>query len=246
MMISLALLVASREQRKARDLTAYAIALVAAFLIFCTYLRWQPWGSRLDLPLFVLWSPVISLVLLSRRSYKIAVSAAVLLIAASTLYVFRNETRPLIGVGPDSTVLNTSRVDRLLKRHTDLRDHYLGAAHFVETLRCSDVGLLIGDYDLEYPFWTLLQKTGRQPIRIEHVDVTNSSAVKCAAIPYAGFSPCAVIVVDADRNPASIAERGNYTQAWSSSMDAVYTEAWSSGPVRVFIKRESLREARVM
>ncbi len=246
MMISLALVLASREQRKARDLTAYAIALVAAFLIFCTYLRWQPWGSRLDLPLFVLWSPVISLVLLSRRSYKIAVSAAVLLIAASTLYVFRNETRPLIGVGPDSTVLNTSRVDRLLKRHTDLRDHYLGAAHFVETLRCSDVGLLIGDYDLEYPFWTLLQKTGRQPIRIEHVDVTNSSAVKCAAIPYAGFSPCAVIVVDADRNPASIAERGNYTQAWSSSVDAVYTEAWSSGPVRVFIKRESLREARVM
>src|SRR5213596_2134358 len=130
MMISLALLLASREQRKARDLTAYATALVAAFLIFCTYLRWQPWGSRLDLPLFVLWSPVISLVLLSRRSYKIAVSAAVLLIAASTLYVFRNETRPLIGVGPDSTVLNTSRVDRLLKRHTDLRDHYLGAAHF--------------------------------------------------------------------------------------------------------------------
>jgi len=71
-MLCLALLFASRERRKARDVTAYAIALVAAFLIFCTYLRWQPWNSRLDLPFFVLWSPVISLVLLRRKSHKIA------------------------------------------------------------------------------------------------------------------------------------------------------------------------------
>ena len=242
-MLSLALLLASRQQRGAGDLTIYATVLIAAFLIFCLYLKWEPWNSRRHLPLFVLWSPLISVVLLRRTSYKIALSLTVLLIAASTLHVFRNEIRPLVGVGPNSTVLNTSRVDRLLLRHTGVRDHYFAAARFVETLRCSNVGLLIGDYDLEYPFWVLLPKTNGQRLRIEHVNVTNISAVKSAVNPFAGFSPCAVILVDADRT-SFVAVKGNYTQAWASSQELVYMQVWSSGPVRVFIKRRTFEEPR--
>ena len=237
-MVSLALLFASRRHRDARDLTAYAIALIVAFFIFCAYLKWNPWNSRLQLPLFVLWSPVISLALLRRTNYKIALAIVVLLISASTLYVFRNEIRPLIGVGPNSTVLNTNRIDRLLLRHTGIRDQYRRASHFVETLRCSDVGLLIGEYDLEYPFWVLLPKTNGQQLRIEHIDVTNSSAVKSAVNPFAGFSPCAVIVVDADYT-SLVAEKGNYTQAWAESQARLYTQVWSSPPLRVFTKRRT-------
>jgi 4-amino-4-deoxy-L-arabinose transferase-like glycosyltransferase len=241
MMLSLALLFASREQQGARDLTAYATVLTVAFLIFCAYLKWMPWNSRLHLPLFVLWSPLISVVLLRRASYKTAPLIIILLMVASTVYVFRNEIRPLIGFGPNSTVLNTSRVARLLKPYTKLRDHYPGAAHVVETLRCSDVGLLIGDNDLEYPFWVLLPKTNRQRLRIEHINVTNVSAVKSAVDPFAGFSPCAVIVVDADRT-SLVAEKGNYTQAWASSQELAYMQVWSSGPVRVFTKRRTFEE----
>jgi Dolichyl-phosphate-mannose-protein mannosyltransferase len=244
MMLSLALLFAWREHREARDLTPYAIALIVAFFIFCSYLKWNPWNSRLHLPLFVLWSPLISLALLRRTSYKIALSIVVLLITTSTPYVFRNEIRPLIGVGPNSTVLNTSRVDQLLMRYTGVRDQYPRASHFVETLRCSDVGLLIGEYDLEYPLWVLLPKTNRQQLRIEHINVTNSSAVKSAVNPFAGFSPCAVIVVDADRSPSWMAEKGNYTQAWAESQALLYMQAWSSRPVRVFIKRRTVEERR--
>jgi len=171
-MVSLALLFASCEQRKARDLIAYAIALIIAFLIFCSYLKWNPWNSRLQLPLFVLWSPLISLVVFRRAGYKVALSIVLLLMTASTLYVFRNEIRPLIGVGPNSTVLNTSRIERLLKRHPVARAHYPGAAHFVKTLHCSEVGLLIGHDYLEYPFWVLLKKSSDQPpIHIQHIYV---------------------------------------------------------------------------
>jgi RsiW-degrading membrane proteinase PrsW (M82 family) len=30
--------------------------IISAFLIFCFYLKWQPWANCLHLPLFVLWS----------------------------------------------------------------------------------------------------------------------------------------------------------------------------------------------
>jgi hypothetical protein len=36
----------------------YGTALVAAFLLFCFYLRWQPYGARLFVPLFLLGSPL--------------------------------------------------------------------------------------------------------------------------------------------------------------------------------------------
>jgi len=242
LMLSIVLLFASREERSARDPTAYATVLTVAFLTFCTYLKWMPWNGRLHLPLFVLWSPLISVMLLRSTSYKVTLSVTVLLLAASTLYVFRNEMRPLIGVGPNSTVLNTSRVDRLLMRYTGIRDQYPRASHFVETLHCFDVGILIGEYDLEYPLWLLLQKINRQQLRIEHIGVTNSSAVKSAVNPFAGFSPCAVIVVDADHSPSWLAEKGNYTQAWAESQARLYMQVWSAAPVRVFTKRRSFGE----
>jgi hypothetical protein len=239
-MVSLALLFASCEQRKARDLIAYAIALIIAFLIFCSYLKWNPWNSRLQLPLFVLWSPLISLVVFRRAGYKVALSIVLLLMTASTLYVFRNEIRPLIGVGPNSTVLNTSRIERLLKRHPVARAHYPGAAHFVKTLHCSEVGLLIGHDYLEYPFWVLLKKSSDQPpIHIQHIYVRNVSRVKSTVNPFAGFSPCAVIVVDVIQE-WQLAEVGNDTQVWASSEGKMFTEVWSSGPVHVFIKKEGI------
>jgi hypothetical protein len=242
-LLSLTLLFASRQQRGAGGLTIYATVLIAAFFIFCLFLKYEVWQSRRHLPLFVLWAPLVSVVLLRRTSYKIALSLTVLLIATSTLHVFRNEIRPLVGVGPNSTVLNTSRTDSLLLRHTGLRDHYVRMARFVETLRCSNVGLLIGDYDLEYPFWVLLPKTNGQRLRIQHINVMNVSAVNSAVNPFAGFSPCAVILVDADRT-SFVVVKGNYTQAWASSQKFVYTQAWSSGPVRVFVKRRTFEEPK--
>ena len=234
--LSVALLCRYRQQWVRRDVTLYAALLTTAFVLFCIYLKWQSWNNRLHLPLFVLWSPVVSIVLLRRGGYKIAIPLMVFLIAGSTLYVFRNEIRPLVGVGPKSTVLNTSRIERLLLRHTGLRDHYPGATQFVQTLPCRDVGLVIGDYDLEYPFWTLLKNGTLERVRIEHINVTNASAPKSRVPPFIGFSPCAVIVVDADRT-SLVVEKGNYTKAWALSHEQTYTQAWSSGPVRVFIKQ---------
>jgi len=87
--LSLGLLLMSRELRGSRSLALYAIVLVAAFLIFCLFLKWEIWHSRLHLPLFVLWSSFVSVVLIRRGNYGVVTLVAVFMLIASTLYVSR-------------------------------------------------------------------------------------------------------------------------------------------------------------
>jgi 4-amino-4-deoxy-L-arabinose transferase-like glycosyltransferase len=211
----------SRKQPGAPDLAAYASCLVVAFLIFCTYLNWNPYHSRLHLPLFVLWSPLVAVVLLAGTTYKASFWIAAWLITASTLYLAGNENRPLIAVRPNSTVFSTSRVDQVFKQYSRVKDAYFTAVQWVETQKCPAVGLDLGEYGVEYPFWVLLQKTNRERIWIEHVNVRNISTAKFRS----NSSPCAVI-----------SARWEGDEAISGG--TTYTKAWSSGPVQVFIKRE--------
>jgi len=222
-MVSLGLLFAWRDQRRARDLASYAGALIVAFLMFCLCLKWNPWHSRIQLSLFVLWTPFISVVLLRRAGHRIAASVVVFLMAASTLYVLRNETRPLIGVGDSSTVFNTSRVDQYFRRHSNLRDAYRGAVQFAAAQNCSEVGLGVGDDDLEYPFWVLFQGTTGHRVEIEHVNVRNASATRARLAPLAGFSPCAIVEVEPERNGSAIPDGSGYRKGWSSGPVSVYT-----------------------
>jgi 4-amino-4-deoxy-L-arabinose transferase-like glycosyltransferase len=60
----------SWQRRNSRDLMRYNIVLIAAFLLFAFYLKCQPWGSRLHLPLFVLWSPFMAIVFSRINSFK--------------------------------------------------------------------------------------------------------------------------------------------------------------------------------
>jgi 4-amino-4-deoxy-L-arabinose transferase-like glycosyltransferase len=229
MLAGIVLLLVRRKQREATDVALYAVALVIAFLILCSFVNWQPWHSRLHLPLFILWSPLTSLLLLKNTSYKRALSIAVLLITTSTLYVFGNPLRPLLGFGPNSTVFNTNRVDQIFKQFDTVKDAYLTAVQLVATTGCSEIGL---DTGLEYPVWVLLQKMERQPFRIEHVNVSNISAAKKMATP---FEPCAVI---ADWNcspPCPVRDRYKAEAILEGSM---LRKAWSSGRVGVFIKLE--------
>ena len=49
----------------------YIASLIAAFLVVCLLLKWQPWNSRLHLPLFILGSPIVGLTLATLRSRRL-------------------------------------------------------------------------------------------------------------------------------------------------------------------------------
>jgi hypothetical protein len=280
---SLALVFASPQRRRARDLLAYAVVLISAVLIFCSFLKWEVWQVRYHLPLFVLWSPFISSVLLTKPNHIVASLVAIILIVglilyihiyaiviiiallvvslafkwqtwsrpnnvitflvtvflmgAATLYLLRNQSRPLIGSTDSRTILNTNRVDQffIYYPYRNVREVYFNALRFINSRNCSDVGLMTGSWGREYLFWILLRGISDAKIRLEHVNVTNISSTKSKVQPFVDFSPCAIIVVDTD----------DYTPP---KPDSSYTKAWSSGPVpntgsenvNVFVKLEGL------
>jgi len=187
------LLVVVYQVRK-QDTIFYFFSLVIGFLIFCLYLKWQPWNSRLQLPLFVLWSPIIALSIWSLRRKWIANTIMFLLILGILPWLFLNSTRPLL---ESKNIFNTAREDLYFNRRSGLEGSYEWA---VRTLvnetndQCREIGLYSNWDDREYPLWIVLQQKLGKDIRIEAVNVENVSANTYRQFPE--FTPCAVIALD--------------------------------------------------
>lgn len=60
---SIILLLGFWKRKERAVCVGYSVVLVAAFLLFSVLVKWQPWGSRLELPLFVLGAPLIGVLL---------------------------------------------------------------------------------------------------------------------------------------------------------------------------------------
>jgi hypothetical protein len=117
----------------------------------------------------------------------------------------------------------------MFRNRPELKADYMGAAKFLETQSCFDVGLSMNHDDWEYPLWVLLG-TG-QPgsrYRLEHIGVRNASRKKTDP----SFQPCAVLV---------IGRPGDYRPAQKEFTDvrARYKKGWSSGGVHVYVRAPS-------
>lgn len=147
---------------------AYWLSLAAAFVLFCALLRWQPWHSRLHLPLFVLGAPLAAVCLAGLWRW-LAPAAAMALLAAAIPFLLFDPMRPL---GGPASVFNASRGDMYFVARPGVKAAYQQAA---EEFRLSGLGnLAIHGYEdaWEYPMWVLTDAQARG-IHIEHVNVKN-------------------------------------------------------------------------
>jgi len=177
----------------------YAAGLAAAFLLFCFYLKWQPFLARLELPLFVLAAPLAAMLLEALRPWWLALPVCLFLLANARLPALENWTRPLRG--PHS-LFATSRDDAYFNDMSQWnnRDSYLQAAGRVAQSDCATVGLDISENQLEYPFQALLRE--RLPaVRFVHTGVENASARYSTGAPH----PCAVLCLDCAGNAKKLA-----------------------------------------
>src|SRR5262249_47347077 len=123
-------------RRHRRWPNAYVICLVTGFLLFCLALRWQPWHSRLHLPLLVIATPITGLAF-ERLGPRVISVAAMTLATSSVYFLAYNELRPL--VGPRS-VLATSGEAQI---SGVVAGPYVEAARVMKSTGCSQVGLII-------------------------------------------------------------------------------------------------------
>ena len=173
-----AVLIAARGDLRKRLLAAM-LCVAAAALLFCLVLKWQPWGSRLHLPLFLLAAPIIGAAIESTRRKWAPRALAGLLLIAALPWVLLNQSRPL--VGPES-ILTAER----LKRDSATMANYVGAVTFAAKHmgdQCTEVGLYLRPDDLEYAFWVLLPRYFRGNVTIESVGVDNVSKAEYANFP---------------------------------------------------------------
>jgi hypothetical protein len=155
-----------------------AASLLLAFLLFCFWVRWQPYGARLLLPLFIAGAPIGGFLLAQIRPMVLTVLVCLFLADTARLPVLQNWTRPLRGPG---NLLVTRRDDNYF---ADIRQHrnetsYRDAVDRVAQSGCDRVGIDITRNQLEYPFQALLRE--RNPrVRFVHAPApTPVCAVLC-------------------------------------------------------------------
>ena len=164
----------------------YALAVTTGFVLFCLLLRWQPWHSRLHLPLFVLWAPLIAAVLATTLPRALVRVVAVALLLSSLPWVLRNDTRPLVGT---PNVFTVDRIDQYFTTAPHLREPYKAATRALATAGCSIVGVRGRGDDWEYPLWPLLQEHGAERVHVWDVEVGNNTR-GLSAPP---LEPCAIV-----------------------------------------------------
>jgi hypothetical protein len=183
--------------------TLFLTALSSAYLLFCILVAWQPWISRLHLPLFVLFSSFTGAILGDLLKNRILITYFLIsaFFISSLPYVFFSAARPLFisqffisrtGL----SVLETSRIDQYFNNQYELREPYIKATNQILQSGCSKVGLYMGIDSWEYPFWTLLNKNSDQTsVEIRNIKVENIS-IEASDYDTNQFIPCAILTVN--------------------------------------------------
>lgn len=215
----------ARRAALSRDTGPYGAALVAGFLLFCAVVKWQPWISRLTLPLFVLVAPLSGVLLSFVPRQRLITLAAVLAVVATPWLLF-NLDKPVLG--PES-VFAKSRGNDYFPVLRSRYSGYLRATSYVKSRGCSDVGLAVGGSGWEYILWKLLNESPTR-IRISHYGVQNVTRTVPREPRGASPHPCAVIRTKPLWRNEAPTEFPGYTIGEADSEVQVYIPVIAASP----------------
>jgi hypothetical protein len=170
---------------------ALPLSCAAAFVLFCAYLKWQPFQARMLLPLFVLGAASAGVALELVRYTFVQIALCLFLFSGARLPLLQNWVRPL--TGPNS-IFRTSRQDQYFADLTawNNKRSYLDSAAAVEQSGCRFVGIDNSVNAIEYPLQVLLLRSGAAGYRFVHTGVRNAS-VKYS---HSTEQPCIIVCPD--------------------------------------------------
>ncbi len=210
-------------RRGPRRLALFSGGLVLAFLLFAAYLRWQPWHSRLELPLLVLSAPLIGTVFARFFNAGVAGVVGAALLVAAVPWVIDNQTRPMVGFALPTaisaqprylpvgeTIFNVPRTDLYFAKQQTLEAPYVNATAQASQMGCHDIALWSGPADWEYPFWALARQLDGQA-RIDQVFITNESN----GAHRFGSTPCALVAAVPGQPPFVQLGGVKFKQMWT-------------------------------
>jgi hypothetical protein len=160
--------------RKKQKPCYFCLAL-SSWLIFFYFIPWQPWITRLQLPLFALSSPIAAFAFaeMQKRFARYVRIYFIFLCCFSVLPLFLNTRRPLLYV-PKLTekaklIWNASRDELLFNARSSVyMKNYIEACDIIANERIGKIGIIIGGDSFEYPLWYYLSRNMADTPKIAH------------------------------------------------------------------------------
>jgi 4-amino-4-deoxy-L-arabinose transferase-like glycosyltransferase len=149
------------------------LLLLSVFLqviLFCAYLKWQPWGSRLQVPVFMMSVVLICYAASIYNGFKKQLNPlmAVLLLYAFML-VFRNATRPLL-----SSEIKENRYEKYFENRPYLYPEYQSVVVSIHRLNYKNIGLITGANDWIYSLFTNCFSQQLNPVYLDVKNISNT------------------------------------------------------------------------
>jgi hypothetical protein len=238
--ISIGIYIASPKLRDAHR-NIYIFLLLSTVLIFNILLAWQPWATRLHLPLFVLIFPfagdILSRIL---RFSKLNYVLVFILICGAFPYILFSNARPLIQTNifiTSPSMFNQTRLERYFNVRPDLREPYIDSVNTILGKGCYSIGLLSVPNSWEYPLWAIAKENAPvQKTRFRSVHVDNQSQ-KIKPDSSQNFAPCAVLAIDRDELDETI-EIGNQEPSSSIYYAKIASYETVTKPVQVYLRKD--------
>lgn len=196
----------------------YASLVIMGFLLFCSYLRWQPWHTRFHLAYFAAFIPVIAIAFAKLFPRWVIILMAMGLFYNAYINIGSNSNRP-INVRGD--FLDLPREQQYFVAREDLYVSYRAVADDIIASECQYIGLRLDFDDWEYPLWVLLRDRGFKG-QINSIYVPGDSVKIASQLPH----PCAIITTFRD-TPLEI--KSSYPYVSEHAPISIY---WSS-PQRI-------------
>lgn len=190
--LSLVMILGRGSLRKREGLLLHALCCVAGFFLFCGYLKWQPFHSRLHMPFFVLSAPFVAVALFDVKGGRLGmVGRASSLIALTGMAVptlLYSCERPLLG---EHSMLPKTRNERYFW-FPHRKEPFTNAQQFLRNRQLREVGFDGADW--EYPMMVLLRED-HPDVRFLSVNVADHSKMKYELPRFRGFRPDAIISI---------------------------------------------------
>jgi 4-amino-4-deoxy-L-arabinose transferase-like glycosyltransferase len=153
----------------------YLLFVIFSIIIFAIYLKWQPWHSRLQLPLFISFVPVIYIALIDNFKNKLLNYIIFFLLTYSFVIVFINASRPFITFKYTYPI---SIFDDRYKKYFATRPlrykEYKFVSKIISDKKYKIIGIDFAIDSWEYPLFVPIYNNNMTPI---HLNVKNSSKI---------------------------------------------------------------------
>jgi hypothetical protein len=137
----------------------------AAYLLFCLYLRWQPWGTRLTLPLFVIGLPA-AILCLAKGPRRLLPAATLCAFALALPAALRCELRPLLG---SNNLFTSSAEQELFRANPTWAKEHVAVINSLIEEQAQRVGLIADPLAMEYYLWAV-SDAACATLHFEHVE----------------------------------------------------------------------------